>query len=85
MKYLLKATPPLYTYPTVNPRSPLVATSPSSGAKVKNFLGADCASCHVGAQRNFDFVCEKSHGCAPLGVSDSLIATIQKGDPRPKH
>ncbi len=65
--------------------SPTGTAIKSSGAKVKNFLGADCASCHVAAKQNFDFVCEKSHGCAPLGLSDSLIATIQKGDPRPKH
>ncbi len=57
----------------------------SSGTKVKNFLGGDCASCHVAARKNFDFVCEKGHGCAPLGVTGSLIATIQKGDPRPKQ
>jgi len=56
----------------------------SSGTKVKNFIGADCASCHVAAKSNFDFVCGKNHGCAPLGVTDQLIATIQKGDPRPK-
>ena len=56
----------------------------SSGAKVKNFFGGDCASCHVPAKAHFDFVCEKGHGCAPLGVTDELIATIQKGDPRPK-
>jgi len=57
----------------------------SSGAKVKNFLGGDCASCHLAARSHFDFVCEKGHGCAPLGVTDQLIATIQKGDPRPKR
>lgn len=56
----------------------------SSGAKVKNFFGSDCASCHVAARKNFDFVCENGHGCAPLGLPDSLIATIQKGDPRRK-
>jgi hypothetical protein len=57
----------------------------SSGAKVKNFLGADCASCHAAAKLHFDFVCEKDHGCAPLSITDELIATIQKGDPRAKH
>jgi hypothetical protein len=65
--------------------SPAGTEIKSAGAKVKNFLGADCASCHVAAKKNFDFVCEKSHGCAPLGVPDSLIATIQKSDPRPKQ
>ena len=64
--------------------SPTGTKIQSSGAKVKNFLGGDCASCHVAAKSNFDFVCEKGHGCAPLGVTDALIATIQKGDPRPK-
>lgn len=63
--------------------SPAGTEIQSSGAKVKNFLGGDCASCHVAAKSHFDFVCEKGHGCAPLGVTDELIATIQKGDPRP--
>ena len=65
--------------------SPTGTEIQSSGAKVKNFLGGDCASCHVAAKSHFDFVCEKGHGCAPLGVTDELIATIQKGDPRPKR
>jgi hypothetical protein len=64
--------------------SPTGTKIQSSGAQVKNFLGGDCASCHVAAKSHFDFVCEKGHGCAPLGVTDALIATIQKGDPRPK-
>ena len=64
--------------------SPTGTEIQSSGAKVKNFLGADCASCHLPAKAHFDFVCEKAHGCAPLGLPDGLIATIQKGDPRPK-
>jgi hypothetical protein len=64
--------------------SPAGTKIQSSGAKVKNFLGGDCASCHVAAKSKFDFVCEKGHGCAPLGVTDALIATIQNGDPRPK-
>jgi hypothetical protein len=64
--------------------SPTGTKIQSSGVKVKNFLGGDCASCHVAAKSHFDFVCEKGHGCAPLGVTDALIATIQKGDPRPK-
>jgi hypothetical protein len=65
--------------------SPAGTKISSSGAKVKNFLGGDCASCHVAARKHFDFVCGKGHGCAPLGVTDALIATIQKGDPRPKR
>lgn len=64
--------------------SPTGTEIQSSGAKVKNFLGADCASCHVAAKAHFDFVCEKAHGCAPLGLPDGLIATIQRADPRPR-
>jgi len=56
-----------------------------SGAAVKNFAGADCASCHSLAERQFDFVCGKNHGCAPLPLTDALIARIQQGDPRPEH
>ena len=65
--------------------SPTGTKIQSSGTKVKNFFGGDCASCHMAAKSHFDFVCEKTHGCAPLPVTDSLIATIQKGDPRPKR
>ena len=50
--------------------SPTGTEIQSSGAKVKNFLGGDCASCHVAAKPHFDFVCGKGHGCAPLGVTD---------------
>jgi hypothetical protein len=55
-----------------------------AGAKVKNFFGGDCASCHRAAKSRFDFVCEKDHGCAPLGVTDARIAGIQQSDPRPR-
>jgi hypothetical protein len=54
------------------------------GAKVINFLGLDCSSCHSAAKGQFDFVCGKTHGCAPLPLTDSLLAKIQGSDPRPK-
>ena len=57
----------------------------SSGAVVKNFFGGDCASCHSQAEKRFDFVCGKNHGCPPLGLSDKTIALIQSLDPRPRH
>jgi hypothetical protein len=56
-----------------------------SGAVVKNFFGGDCASCHRAASKQFDFVCAKNHGCAPLPISNAFIATIQRLDPRPKR
>jgi hypothetical protein len=52
---------------------------------VKNFFGGDCSACHRLAKSQFDFVCEKSHGCAPLGVTDAFIASIQQNDPRPRQ
>jgi len=57
----------------------------SSGADVKNFFAGDCASCHRPAAKRFDFVCGKSHGCAPLPLSDKTIALIQSLDPRPRR
>ena len=64
--------------------SPQGTSIKSAGAKVKNFFGGDCSACHSLAKPQFDFVCEKSHGCAPLGVTDAFIANIQKNDPRPR-
>ena len=56
-----------------------------SGAVVKNFFGGDCASCHSLAEKRSDFVCGQDHGCAPLPLSDALIAVIQRSDPRPRR
>ena len=49
-----------------------------------NNVAGNCASCHQGAAPQFDFVCTKSHGCAGLTLSDVVIASLQRGDPRPK-
>src|SRR5580692_7717783 len=47
------------------------------GDKVINTsLKKPCLGCHSPAAR-FDFVCEKGHGCAPIPVTDQLIATMQ--------
>ena len=56
-----------------------------SGAVVKNFFGGDCASCHRAAEKQFDFVCGKNHGCPPLPLTNALIAFVQGHDPRPKR
>lgn len=51
-------------------------------AEVTNvFNHESCERCHGGAKR-FDLVCDTDHGCAPLGVSDSVIRAVQAGDPR---
>jgi hypothetical protein len=54
------------------------------GAKVVNRFGGSCASCHSAAQRQFDFVCGTTHGCAPLPVGPAVFAALQKADPRPR-
>jgi hypothetical protein len=56
------------------------------GAEVLNrFTGSSCADCHAAAEPQFDFVCENTHGCAPLPVGDDIISAIQQGDPRPRQ
>jgi hypothetical protein len=52
------------------------------GAEVINRFGGSCASCHAAAETRFDMVCEHDHGCAPLPISDTVIAVIQRADPR---
>ena len=67
-------------------------TSPSGtkiaahgGAEVVNALSkSSCAGCHSAAKPQFDFVCEKNHGCAPLPIGDDVIRAVQKADPRPR-
>jgi hypothetical protein len=56
------------------------------GAEVINrFSGSSCASCHSAAEPQFDFVCEDTHGCAPLPVGNDVITAIQQSDPRPRQ
>jgi hypothetical protein len=56
------------------------------GAEVINrFSGTSCSGCHSAAEPQFDMVCENTHGCAPLGVPDEVITTIQQSDPRPRQ
>ncbi len=44
--------------------------------------GISCATCHAGAEPQWDFVCEEGHGCIPLGLTTDLIRTVQDADPR---
>ena len=65
--------------------SPNGTTIKARGDSVVNFVGITCLSCHKPAAR-FDFVCEKNHGCAPIPVTDQIIAEKQNQDPRcPAH
>ena len=53
-------------------------------ADVVNRFGDSCMGCHSKAEPQFDFVCETTHGCDPLALSDDLIAALQNSDPRPR-
>ena len=54
------------------------------GDKVINAsLKKPCLECHSPAAK-FDFVCEKTHGCAPIPVTDQMITAMQSSDPRCK-
>jgi len=53
------------------------------GDQTVNFQGVKCFSCHQPAAK-FDFVCERTHGCAPVPLDDQKIAELQAADPRCK-
>jgi hypothetical protein len=52
--------------------------------EVVNRFGGNCFGCHVAAKPEWDLVCEKDHGCAPLPITTDRIVGIQKADPRCK-
>jgi hypothetical protein len=62
----------------------------ASGSKIKvrgttevvNRFGGNCFGCHVAARPEWDLICEKDHGCAPLPIKTEQIVAIQKADPR---
>lgn len=56
-------------------------TITSRGDHAVNFEGRECLSCHA-AGFEYDFVCEKEHGCEPLSIGDEEIAAFQAADPR---
>jgi len=51
---------------------------------VVNRFKGNCFGCHVAAKPEWDLICEKDHGCAPLPISTERIVAIQKADPRCK-
>jgi hypothetical protein len=56
------------------------------GAEILNRFGnTSCADCHGQADVNFDFVCEKDHGCDPLPIPDTVFLGLQEADPRPRQ
>jgi hypothetical protein len=51
------------------------------GSEVTNAAGS-CAGCHGGAKPQWDFICDTTHGCAPLPLPISILLSLQNGDPR---
>jgi hypothetical protein len=51
-------------------------------AEVVNRFGGNCFACHVAARPEWDMICEKDHGCAPIPLTTPMIVAIQKTDPR---
>ena len=49
--------------------------------EIVNMFGGQCFGCHEAA-RDFDFICEETHGCVKLPVSGDQIARLQDSDPR---
>jgi hypothetical protein len=54
------------------------------GAEVLNRFGGSCSGCHGAADPKFDFVCEQTHGCAPLPIGTDVFKALQQADPRPR-
>lgn len=67
-------------------------TVSEAGSKIKvrgttdvvNRFGGNCFGCHVAAKPEWDLICEKDHGCAPLPIKTEQIVAVQKADPRCK-
>jgi hypothetical protein len=52
--------------------------------EVVNRFGGNCFGCHAAAKPQWDYICEKDHGCAPLPITTERIVAFQKADPRCK-
>ena len=50
--------------------------------EVVNRFGGNCFECHAKAAPQWDLLCDNNHGCDPIPLTRSVIATIQKTDPR---
>lgn len=50
--------------------------------EVVNQFGGNCFGCHQLARPEWDLICGKGHGCAPLPITDEQIHAMQNGDPR---
>ncbi len=51
-------------------------------ADVVNRFGGNCLDCHIKARPEWDLICETTHGCDPLPLTQDMLSVIQKTDPR---
>jgi len=80
---------PRETFPKTNGWEFFALDVSAAGTKIRDrgdnvvnlSQGATCLSCHQPAA-NYDFVCEKGHGCAPIPFDDQKIGELQRADPR---
>ena len=49
---------------------------------VVNAFGGNCFNCHAKAQPQWDLLCQTTHGCDPLPLTEQQIEQVQAGDPR---
>jgi len=49
---------------------------------VVNKFGGNCFGCHIQARPEWDMICGKDHGCAPIPVTTEQIVALQQADPR---
>lgn len=54
-------------------------------ADVNNRFGGNCFGCHVAARPEWDFVCDTTHGCAPIPITIAMSGALQRTDPRCKN
>ena len=52
---------------------------------VVNRFGGNCFTCHVRARPEWDLVCDTTHGCDPIPVTNAMIGALQRTDPRCKN
>jgi hypothetical protein len=51
-------------------------------AEVVNRFGGNCFGCHLKAEAKWDFICETSHGCDPIPLTEPMLKALQHTDPR---
>lgn len=49
---------------------------------VVNRFGGNCFACHAQAKPQWDLVCEKTHGCQPIPLTNEMFKALQLSDPR---